>query len=157
VQRSTQNLDQEQCVLPCSLCDQVDLRAGIGELEIVGHGNPGAWHGTSVTTPAATIASGNNAEVRDGLLGSLEFVFGRPMPWDGSRPRQARTASLGAEDQNVTGVAETKMETRRQWQQPCRSCDEPEGAPDSRRSGGVPNWPAREPEQLWGGHGNWRP
>jgi hypothetical protein len=31
------------------------------------------------TTPAMTIASGNDAGVPDGLLASLEFVFGRLM------------------------------------------------------------------------------
>ena len=49
---------------------------------IVDHGNPGAWHGTSATAPATTIACASDAEVLDGLLGALdshEFVFGRLM------------------------------------------------------------------------------
>ena len=49
---------------------------------IVDHGNPGAWHGTSATAPATTVACANDAEVLDGLLGALdshEFVFGRLM------------------------------------------------------------------------------
>ena len=49
---------------------------------IVDHGNPGAWHGTSATAPATTVACANDAEVLEGLLGALdshEFVFGRLM------------------------------------------------------------------------------
>ena len=40
---------------------------------IVDHGNPGAWHGTSATAPATTIACANDAEVHDGLLGALDW------------------------------------------------------------------------------------
>ncbi|KAN0141735.1 hypothetical protein V8E53_000197 [Lactarius tabidus] len=49
---------------------------------IVDHGNPGAWHGTSATAPATTVACANDAEVLDGLVGALdshEFIFGRLM------------------------------------------------------------------------------
>lgn len=49
---------------------------------IVDHGNPGAWHGTSATAPATTVACTNDAEVLDGLLGVLDthdFVFARLM------------------------------------------------------------------------------
>ncbi|KAH9047736.1 hypothetical protein EDB84DRAFT_1459772 [Lactarius hengduanensis] len=60
-------------------------------MAIVDHGNPGAWHGTSMTVPATTVACANDAEVLDGMgaLDSHEFraAEGR------SRPRQARTAS----------------------------------------------------------------
>jgi len=45
---------------------------------IVDHGNPGAWHGTSVTAPATTVACTSDAEVLEGVLGSLdshELVF----------------------------------------------------------------------------------
>ncbi|KAH9965648.1 hypothetical protein BJV74DRAFT_869879 [Russula compacta] len=49
---------------------------------IVDHGNPGAWHGTSATAPATTVACTNDTEVLDGLLGVLDthdFVFARLM------------------------------------------------------------------------------
>jgi RNA exonuclease 1 len=51
-------------------------------MAIVDHGNPGAWHGTSVTAPATTVGCANDADVLQGLLGALdshEFVFGRLM------------------------------------------------------------------------------
>jgi RNA exonuclease 1 len=49
---------------------------------IVDHGNPGAWHGTSPTAPATTIACTSDAEVVEGVVGALdshEFVFARLM------------------------------------------------------------------------------
>jgi len=49
---------------------------------IVDRGNPGTWHGKSPTEPATSVACANDAEVLDGLLGTLdahEFVFGRLM------------------------------------------------------------------------------
>ncbi|KAF8496216.1 hypothetical protein F5888DRAFT_1706478 [Russula emetica] len=49
---------------------------------IVDHGNPGAWHGTSASAPATTVACTNDAEVLEGVLGALdshEFVFARLM------------------------------------------------------------------------------
>ncbi|KAH9015481.1 hypothetical protein EDB85DRAFT_2156653 [Lactarius pseudohatsudake] len=44
-------------------------------MAIVDHGNPGAWHGTSMTVPATTVACANDAEVLDGMgaLDSHEF------------------------------------------------------------------------------------
>ena len=49
---------------------------------IVDHGNPGAWHRTSATAPATTVACASDAEVHDGIIGALdshEFIFGRLM------------------------------------------------------------------------------
>ncbi|KAH9031825.1 hypothetical protein EDB84DRAFT_1599862 [Lactarius hengduanensis] len=87
---------------------------------IVDHGNPGAWHGTSVTAPATIVACANDAEVLDGMgaLDSHEFRAADGVGWchevriiplsnlqltsyvvgviglsQRSRPRQARTAS----------------------------------------------------------------
>ncbi|KAI9445651.1 hypothetical protein BJY52DRAFT_1194220 [Lactarius psammicola] len=103
---------------------------------IVNHGNPGAWHGTSATAPATTVAYVNDAEVLDVLL--LGRHGGRRMPlgvrgpslnplgeplvlshrWSikstqGSRPKQARTTSPAREmlkTKDLTGAAETKTE-----------------------------------------------
>jgi len=49
---------------------------------IVDHGSPGAWHGTSASAPATTVACSTDAEVLEGVLGALdshEFVFARLM------------------------------------------------------------------------------
>ncbi|KAF8259317.1 ribonuclease H-like domain-containing protein [Lactarius quietus] len=82
---------------------------------IVDHGNPGAWHGTSATAPATTVACANDAEVLDGLVGALdshEFIFGRLMGladalgWITPKPDLV----VDAEKQNPTGAAETKTE-----------------------------------------------
>ena len=40
---------------------------------IVDQGSPGAWHCTSVTVQATTVACANDAEVLDGLVGALGF------------------------------------------------------------------------------------
>ena len=49
---------------------------------IVDHGNPGAWHGTSVAAPTTTVPCTTDAEVLEGALGALdshEFIFARLM------------------------------------------------------------------------------
>ena len=46
------------------------------------YGSPDAWHDTSASVLATTIACKNNAEVPDGVLGALdthEFVYARLM------------------------------------------------------------------------------
>jgi hypothetical protein len=47
----------------------VDLNGGRTHTEIVDHGDPAAWHGTSATSVACT----NDPEVLDGLIGALDF------------------------------------------------------------------------------------
>ncbi|KAH9031827.1 hypothetical protein EDB84DRAFT_1578712 [Lactarius hengduanensis] len=49
---------------------------------IVNSGSPGAWHGTSATASATTVACANDAEVFDRLLGAPgchELIYGRRM------------------------------------------------------------------------------
>ncbi|KAI9445645.1 hypothetical protein BJY52DRAFT_1206691 [Lactarius psammicola] len=77
---------------------------------IVDHGNPGAWHGTSATVPATTVACANDAEVLGRLLGALDshgFVFGRITP---KADADGLSGAEKARDQNLTGTAETKTE-----------------------------------------------
>ena len=52
----------------------------MARMAIIDQGNPGAWHGTSATAPATTVACTSDAEVLDGLMGALdshEFIFWR--------------------------------------------------------------------------------
>jgi RNA exonuclease 1 len=52
-------------------------------MAIVDHGNPGAWHGTSDSSPVTMVQCTNDTEVLlDGVLSVLdahEFVFARLM------------------------------------------------------------------------------
>ncbi|KAN0141708.1 hypothetical protein V8E53_000170 [Lactarius tabidus] len=86
---------------------------------IVDHGNPGAWHGTSATAPATTVACANDAEVLDGLVGALdshEFIFGRLMGLADAlgwiTPKVDAVVAEKTENQNLTGdAAGTKIES----------------------------------------------
>ncbi|KAH9178008.1 hypothetical protein EDB89DRAFT_1297370 [Lactarius sanguifluus] len=73
-------------------------------IAIVDRGDLGAWHVSSATAPATTVACMNDADVLDGLLGSLDL--------HGSRQMQARTAPVAGKcrNQNLTGMADTKTE-----------------------------------------------
>lgn len=94
-------------------------------IAIVDHGNLGAWHVSSATAPATTVACMNDADVLDGLPGALdshEFVLEQRLldfggcPWSlnslqGSRKSQARIASLSiCRKKNLTGAADAKTE-----------------------------------------------
>ncbi|KAH9013723.1 hypothetical protein EDB84DRAFT_882941 [Lactarius hengduanensis] len=88
---------------------------------IVDSYSPSAWHGTSSTAPAMTVACANSAEVLDGLLGAPschELIFGRLMELADAlgyvTMSKAGADSLpgaeNAEEKNRTGAAETKTE-----------------------------------------------
>ncbi|KAH9022196.1 hypothetical protein EDB85DRAFT_1895320 [Lactarius pseudohatsudake] len=114
------------------------------------HGNLGAWHVSSATPPATTVACTNDADVLDGLLGALnshEFVLEQRLlgfggcPW-GSRQRQARIASLsicrkpkpdrrGRYEDGKHADPAIDAASRRRRQHHIRSRDEPKGIPDS--------------------------
>ncbi|KAH9015401.1 hypothetical protein EDB85DRAFT_2156723 [Lactarius pseudohatsudake] len=110
---------------------------------IVDHGNPGAWHGTSVTAPATIVACANDAEVLDGMgaLDSHEFRAADGVGWCHEITPKAGPDSLpgagNSEAQNLAHTEETKTEntegpaTRRQRQHPVRSQDEPGCTHDS--------------------------
>ncbi|KAN0141724.1 hypothetical protein V8E53_000186 [Lactarius tabidus] len=86
---------------------------------IVDHGNPGAWHSTSATAPATTVACANDAEVLDGLVGALdshELIFGRLMGLADAlgwiTPKVDAVVAEKTENQKLTGdAAGTKIES----------------------------------------------
>ncbi|KAI9432783.1 hypothetical protein H4582DRAFT_2061593 [Lactarius indigo] len=78
-------------------------------MAIVDRGNLDAWHVTSATAPAPTVTCANDTDVLDRQLGAwLSFVR---LMRDHTQVTYGRSSwRRNAENQNLTGAAETKME-----------------------------------------------